>query len=109
MLSAILISWATLGLTLPIAKALGVVDRVVARKRQGKKSSLRDIVGDVRHMQAAENKAYEQAASALCGGKRAPGIAVAAAKLAMKGLTSYATPGPTDFSDGGSTANPKRK
>ena len=97
MIPFILIPWAALGLSLPIVKLLGVLSRAHTRKKQGKKTTLRDVVGDVRDMQAAENAAYEQTAKGLCGGDHAPDVAVKAAKLAMKGLTSYATPGLTDL------------
>ena len=108
MIEAILISWAALGLSLPIAKLLGVLDRAHTRKTLGKKTTVRAVVRDVRDMQAAENAAYEQTARALCGGDHAPDIAVKAAKLAMKGLTSYATPSVTDLLDHGSPEHPKR-
>lgn len=106
MIEAILISWAALGLSLPIAKLIGIIDRAHTRKQQGKKTNVKDVVNDVRHMQAAESQAYEQVAKALCGGEHAPDFAVKTTKLAMKGLTSYATPNVPDLLDGSSVEKP---
>jgi len=99
MLPFILLPWAALGLSLPFAKMLGVVDRTMARKRQGRKTGLGDLVGDVKHMQAAESAAYAQTARCLCGGDKAPDLLVKGLSLAMKGVTSYATPSPIDLCD----------
>lgn len=109
MIEVILISWAALGLSLPIAKLFGVIDRAHTRKKQGKKTTIRDVASDVKAMQAAENAAYEQTARALCGGDRAPKVAVKAAKLAMKAMTNYATPSPTDLLDHGTPDHPKKE
>lgn len=109
MIEVVLISWGALGLTLPIAKLIGVIARAQERKKQGKKTTVSDVIDDVRHMQVAESQAYEQTAKALFGGENAPEIAVKAAKLAMKGLTSYATPNVTDLLAGGSAESPKKE
>ena len=109
MIPLILIPWAALGLSLPVAKALGVADRIIRRKHEGRKSTLRDIRGDLRHMQAAESAAYQQAAKALCGGDRAPDVVVKAAAVAMKALTSYASPGVGDLLDGSPPQNPNKR
>lgn len=100
MLPVILIPWAALGLSLPVVKTLVVVSRSIFRKKQGKKSSLKDIVDDVRFAQAAENAAYKEAAKCLCGGERAPDIIVKGASLAMKCATHLATPGASDIIEG---------
>lgn len=108
MLEVILISWAALGLSLPIVKALGIAGRTHVRKRQRKKTTIRDFIGDVRHMQAAERKAFQQVAKGLCGGDTAPDALVKAATVAMKGLTSYATPNLIDLVDGVSCDDVKK-
>jgi len=103
----ILIPWAALAICMPIAKALGVASRIQDRHRRGRKTRVRDIVSDVREMQAAESEAYQRTAEALCGGDHAPEIAVKAAKFAMKAMTRYASPRMSDLLDESPGETPK--
>lgn len=108
MLPFILIPWAALGLSIPVAKALGIASRAISRKRKGKKSSLRDIVGDVRFVQAAENAAYKETAKCLCGGDDAPEMLVKGISLTMKCATHFATPSASDIIEGVSSEIPTK-
>lgn len=107
MLEVILISWAALGLTMPFAKAVGVADRTVARRRQGRKTTLSDVVDDVQYMQQAECAAYSQVARDLCGGEHASEPLVKAATVTMRGLTSCATPNIIDLVDSVAADEPR--